>query len=114
MSLATIKRVLSESSLLKITHTGTSVIDDGWGGCFNYHHFKVDHPNGAVQHVSYDPSEGDLIRHKKDPTSKPYGAIAGKSELRYKPDDSNPQDIEDAHGLIRAKIKPQTKVNMIR
>lgn len=107
--LEAVKHVLAYGPL-HMVHTGDSTIENGWDSNSAYTHFKIMHPNGEIQHVSYDHDEDTVIKHRKDPTRKDYGAIYGRSELNYGPSHHTPQEIEDMKNKIRKVIKPRTKV----
>jgi len=109
-----IKESLGDPSrLLKITYTGSSEWHDPEDD-FNYQsdsaftHYKVQHPNGEVQHVSIDHDKGSVIKHKKDP-NRPNGACRGSEQCDHKPEDF--EHLENI-AMIRKTIAPKTKVRM--
>lgn len=116
--LATIKRAISEAKAgLKITHTGSSEWHEKDEEGIPYHyqsgslftHYKVEHPNSEVQHVSIDHDNGEIIKHKKDP-NRPNGACRGSENTNSV--DWSAEEHENHRDMIRDRISPKTKVRM--
>ena len=113
-----IKKAIAESSgKMKITHTGSSEWHEKEEDGVPYHyqsgslftHYKVEHPNGEVQHVSIDHDEGEIIKHKKDP-NRPNGAIRGSENTNSAKWDA--EEHENHKDMIRNRISAKTKVRM--